>query len=110
MIKQQFRKFHRILAPIVFLPLFMTVITGVAYRLGRNWFGLSKEQAHILMVIHEGEFLGNQIKPFYVLLDGIAVIWMLITGIVISGLFTKKSKKEAKQNTESKVTLTKSEN
>ncbi|MEM1169365.1 MAG: PepSY domain-containing protein [Cyanobacteria bacterium P01_H01_bin.35] len=109
-IKQQFRIFHRILAPIVFLPLFMTVITGIAYRLGRNWFGLSKDQTHFLMVIHEGGFLGNQIKPFYVLLDGIALIWMLITGIIISDLFRKKIKKKPKQNTESKVILTESEN
>ncbi len=42
MMKQTFRKLHRIVAPIVFLPLFMTVITGVAYRLGRNWFGFVK--------------------------------------------------------------------
>ena len=110
MIKQQFRKFHRILAPIVFLPLFMTVITGVAYRLSRNWFGLSKDQTHFLMVIHEGGFLGDQIKPFYVLLDGIALIWMLITGIALSGLFIKKREKKPTENTESKVILTKSEN
>ena len=99
MIKQQFRKFHRILAPIVFLPLLMTVITGIAYRLSRNWFGLSKDQVHFLMVIHEGGFLGDQIKPFYVLLDGIALIWMLITGIVISGLFIKKREKKPTENT-----------
>ncbi|MGD1702681.1 PepSY domain-containing protein [Dapis sp. BLCC M229] len=109
-IKQQFRKFHRIVAPIVFLPLFLTVITGIAYRLSRNWFGLSKDQTHFLMVIHEGGFLGNQIKPFYVLLDGMALIWMLITGIVISGLFSKKGKNKPTENTESKAILTKSEN
>jgi len=105
--KQKFRKFHRIVAPIVFLPLFVTVITGVAYRLGRNWFGLSRDQAHILMVIHEAEYLGNEIKPFYVLLIGIALMWMLITGIGMSGFFTKKKPKGKK---DSKVVLTKSEN
>ena len=88
--KQALRKFHRIVAPIVFLPLFVTVITGVAYRLGRNWFGLSRDQAHILMAIHEAEYLGDNIKPFYVLLNGIGLMWMLVTGIVMSGVFTNK--------------------
>ncbi|MGB3513693.1 MAG: PepSY domain-containing protein [Microcoleaceae cyanobacterium] len=101
--KQTFRKFHRIVAPIVFLPLFVTVITGVAYRLGRNWFGLSKDQAHFLMVIHEAGYLGDDIKPFYVLLNGIGLMWMLVTGIVMSGLFTKN---KSKQDTDSKPNLT----
>ncbi len=105
MIKQKFRKLHRIVAPIVFLPLFVTVITGVAYRLGRNWFGLSKDQAHILMVIHEAEYLGEEIKPFYVLLNGIGLIWMLVTGIIMSGLFNKN---KPKQDTDSKPSVTKS--
>ncbi|NEP86635.1 MAG: PepSY domain-containing protein [Okeania sp. SIO2C2] len=105
MMKQTFRKLHRIIAPIVFLPLFVTVITGVAYRLGRNWFGLSRDQAHILMVIHEAEYLGEDIKPFYVLLNGIGLIWMLVTGIIMSGLFNKK---KPKQNTESNTTTVES--
>ncbi len=98
MIKQKFRQLHRVVAPIVFLPLFVTVITGVAYRLGRNWFGLSRDQAHILMAIHEAEYLGDEIKSFYVLLNGIGLIWMLVTGIVMSGLFRKN---KPKQNTKS---------
>jgi len=97
MIKQKFRQLHKIVAPIVFLPLFVTVITGVAYRLGRNWFGLSRDQAHILMVIHEGEYLGNEVKPFYVLLNGIALVWMLVTGIVMSGVFSKKKPQQNKE-------------
>jgi hypothetical protein len=94
MLKQKLRKFHKIVAPIVFLPLFVTVITGVAYRLGRNWFGLSRDQAHILMVIHEAEYLGEDIKPFYVLLNGIGLMWMLITGIIMSGIFNRKKSKQ----------------
>lgn len=103
--KKTFRKFHRIVAPFVFLPLFVTVITGVAYRLGRNWFGLSKDQAHFLMVIHEAEYLGDNIKPFYVLLNGIGLMWMLITGIIMSGLFNQK---KLKQDTGPKSTSTES--
>ena len=94
MIKSALRKFHKIAAPIVFLPLFVTVITGVGYRLGRAWFGLTKDQIHFLMVIHEGGYLGENIKPFYVLLNGIGLLWMLITGLMMSGIFTRKPPKQ----------------
>ena len=50
------------------------------------------------MAIHEAEYLGDEIKSFYVLLNGIGLIWMLVTGIVMSGLFRKN---KPKQNTKS---------
>lgn len=77
---RQFRKFHRTVAPFVLFPMFITVLTGVSYRLARNWFGLSREQAHFLMVIHEGEYFGQVLESVYVLLNGLGLLWMLITG------------------------------
>ncbi|MGF1521933.1 MAG: PepSY domain-containing protein [Leptolyngbyaceae cyanobacterium] len=68
------------MAPLVFLPLFVTVSTGVAYRLGKSWLGLTRDQVHFLMVIHEGEYLGHTLEPIYVLLNGLGLLWMLITG------------------------------
>ncbi|AOY80976.1 PepSY-associated TM helix domain-containing protein [Moorena producens JHB] len=92
------RKLHSTLAPIILLPFMITAITGIAYRLGRSWFGLSKDQAHFLMVIHEGRFLGDQLRPIYVLLNGLGLIFMLVTGIVMywksirkKGLFSSKA-------------------
>ncbi len=76
----QIRKCHRTLAPIVMLPLMMTVSTGVIYRLSKDWFGLSRDQVHFLMTIHEGEYLGHTLEPFYVLFNGLGVVWMLVTG------------------------------
>ncbi len=66
---------------------------------------LSRELAHILMVIHEAGYLGNEIKPFYVLLNGIGLIWMLVTGIMMSGLFNRKT---SHQKTNSKSTIAES--
>ncbi|ELR97151.1 hypothetical protein [Gloeocapsa sp. PCC 73106] len=77
---QVLRKWHRTIAPIVLLPLFLTVCTGVTYRLAKDWFGLSRDQVHFLMSIHEGEYLGHALEPFYVLLNGLGLLWMLITG------------------------------
>lgn len=78
--RQLVRKMHRTLAPIVLLPLFITVATGVIYRLSKDWFGLSRDQVHFLMTLHEGEYLGKTLEPFYVLLNGLGLLWMLATG------------------------------
>ena len=77
---QRVRQWHRTLAPIVLLPLVVTVTTGVSYRIAKNWFGLSRDQVHLLMSIHEGEYLGQTLEPLYVLLNGLGLLWMLFTG------------------------------
>ena len=77
---QHLRKWHRTLAPIVLLPLFVTVTTGVFYRVGKSWLGLSRDQVHLLMSIHEGEYLGQTLEPLYVLFNGLGLLWMLVTG------------------------------
>lgn len=85
------RKLHRTLAPIVLLPLLVTVTTGVIYRLSKDWFGLSRDQVHFLMTIHEGEYLGSTLEPFYVLLNGLGLLWMLATGGVMAFQHLRKS-------------------
>jgi len=46
------RELHRAIAPLVLLPLLVTVSTGVGYRLARDWFGADREQVHWLMTLH----------------------------------------------------------
>ena len=53
------RQFHKALAPWVFLPLFISSLTGVFYRVSKDLFGYSREQVHWLMSLHEGEWLGD---------------------------------------------------
>jgi hypothetical protein len=77
---RQIRKLHQTIAPLVILPLSLTILTGVTYRLAKSWFNLPREQVHWLMVIHEGEYLGQFLEPFYVLLNGLGALWMLGTG------------------------------
>jgi hypothetical protein len=81
--KRTFRQLHRTLAPIVILPFTITALTGMAYRIGRAWFGLPKDSVHFLMSIHEGEYLGDTLRPFYVLLNGLGLLFMLGTGIFV---------------------------
>jgi hypothetical protein len=78
------RRWHAGLAPVVVLPLLVTVSTGLAYRLLRDWGGLGRDQAHVLMVLHEGEWLnrwfGSSGETVYVLLNGLGLLWMLVSG------------------------------
>ncbi len=93
------RNLHRAIAPIIILPLMITILTGVSYRLGKSWFGLSRDQVHWLMVVHEGEYLGSWLEPVYVLLNGLGALFMLSTGIGIlwSTLRPKKSAAKAEK-------------
>jgi hypothetical protein len=93
------RKLHRQAASFIFIPLLLTALTGVAYRIGRSWFGLSDEfgefmmvihQGEILLTIHQGAYLGATFKPIYVLLVGVSLAIMLATGIQMSGIFRKR--------------------
>jgi len=78
------RRLHGALAPLVLMPLLLTVSTGMAYRLLRDWGGLGRDRAHILMVLHEGEWLRPLVGPggetLYVLLNGLGLLWMLVSG------------------------------
>jgi hypothetical protein len=79
----QIRRLHGAMAPLVLTPLLLTVTSGMAYRLLKDWCGLSRDQVHWLMVLHEGEWLGHAAEPFYVLLNGLGLLWMLSTGAVL---------------------------
>ena len=78
------RRVHASLAPLLLAPLLLTVISGVSYRLLRDWAGLDRDQAHLLMVLHEGEWLkrwfGANGETLYVLFNGLGLLWMLVSG------------------------------
>jgi hypothetical protein len=74
------RRWHGACAPLVLAPLLLTVTSGMGYRLLKDWAGLSRDQVHWLMVLHEGEWLGHAAEPVYVLLNGLGLLWMLASG------------------------------
>jgi len=77
------RRWHAAAAPIVLTPLLLTVCSGMAYRLLKDWGGLERDQVHWLMVLHEGEWLGPAGEPVYVLLNGLGLLWMLGSGVTL---------------------------
>jgi hypothetical protein len=79
------RRLHAWVAPLALAPLLITVLSGMGYRLLKDWGGLGRDQVHWLMVLHEGEWLGPRAEPFYVLLNGLGLLWMLGSGALLLG-------------------------
>ena len=94
------RQFHKILAPWIFLPLLISAITGLFYRISKDLLGYSRDEVHWLMSLHEGEWLGENGELIYVILNSLGLIWMLFTGLSMLSkkisFFKKVSKSDAK--------------
>lgn len=91
-----FRKYHRILAIILALPLLLTIVTGMAVTMVGEWglqFGVSRS---LLLRIHSGEIFG--FEAFYPILDGLGLLGLLVTGLTMTGLFRrgKRSRSETR--------------
>ncbi len=83
-------RFHRRLAVVTAIPFFVTVVTGVAYRLTQAWFGWTPDEAKWLMNLHQGTWLGQDARAYYVLCLGLAMLSLLATGLSLSGLFSRR--------------------
>jgi hypothetical protein len=84
------RRIHALFAPIFFLPVAVSAVTGIVYALGLSWFGMSQKQASLFLRIHQGSYLGPTLKAFYVLLVGLGLIVLLVTGIQMSGILRSR--------------------
>ena len=81
------RQFHKLLAPWLFLPLLISAVSGLFYRILKDLFGYTRDEVHWLMSLHEGEWRGDNGELIYVILNSLGLIWMLITGFQ---MFSKK--------------------
>ncbi len=59
------RQLNKSLAPWVFLPLFVSAVRGLFYRVSKDLLGYSRDDVHWLMSIHEGESLGENGELIY---------------------------------------------
>lgn len=92
--KRSVRKYHRIVAPIIALPLALTILTGMLTTVVQEWpinIGLTSS---LILSIHTGEIF--HLQAIYPILNGLGLIIMLVTGISMSGLLGKK-KREGQQ-------------
>lgn len=78
------RKLHRLFSPLLLLLLAASAVTGIAYRAGKKWFGMDGQTGQAVMEFHTGEWLGPAVAPFYVLLSGAGLLFILLTGLLLA--------------------------
>ena len=88
-LKARLRILHRKLSPWVLPLLLFSAITGLIYRMGRAWFGMSKETGGKVLHLHAGEWLGDNGSVFYSVATGAALVFLIFTGLWM--WFTSKS-------------------
>ncbi len=86
--KKAFRKYHRILATIIFLPITLTVLTGMAVTMGKEWPISTGISSRFLLKIHTGEIF--HLQAIYPILNGLGMLGLLVTGLSMSGLFGRR--------------------
>jgi len=85
------RPLHRRIAPWVFILLAVSATTGIAFRAGKQWFGIDKETGNLLLSIHTGEWAGTTFATVQVLAAGLGLLFLLWSG---AAMF-RKSKSRA---------------
>jgi hypothetical protein len=85
-INRTFRKYHRSIAIILSLPLLITVLTGVGYTIVGDWLQ-QRDLAEWLLQVHTLEIF--KLGKIFPVVNGIALIGLLVTGISMTGLFRK---------------------
>lgn len=84
------RLWHRILGGVLLVPLAATAASGVLYKLGREWFGFSEDTSRVLMVIHEGRWLGPELRPIYVCFLGVGLLTLGFFGLRLARFFARR--------------------
>jgi uncharacterized iron-regulated membrane protein len=77
--KLQLRQIHRALAPIMVLPLVLTLVTGSVYQM----FDLAGQDENVrwLLALHKGKFGILNLEIIYPFLNAIGLLGLAITGI-----------------------------
>ncbi|GAB4539782.1 MAG: hypothetical protein Tsb0014_30490 [Pleurocapsa sp.] len=73
------RSFHRLLAPIMIMPILLTLITGIIYQIGD--LGGFEEKVSWAIDWHKGDFGLIDFQKIYPFLNGIGLLFLAITGI-----------------------------
>ncbi|MGF1489275.1 MAG: PepSY domain-containing protein [Prochloraceae cyanobacterium] len=79
--KARLRQLHSSLAPIMVLPLLITLITGVGYQIadvtgnGRDFYWM--------ISVHTGQFGPIDLQKIYPFLNGAGLFTLMVTGITM---------------------------
>ncbi|WP_306297011.1 peptidase [Nostoc sp. C052] len=87
MMKNTFRKYHRLIATLFCLPLLFTALTGISVAIADTWLH-QEELAAFLITVHTFQiFKLDAVLP---VLNGLGLIGLVATGISLTGLFAKR--------------------
>jgi GGDEF domain-containing protein len=75
---------YKIIALVLVFPLGVCVGTGVAYRLGIDWLGMTSQQTAIFWSMHSGTPLTMILGVSYTLVTGFSLILLSIIGVETS--------------------------
>ncbi len=86
MMKNTFRKYHRMIATLFGVPLLFTALTSISASIADTWFHQA-ELASFLITVHTFQiFKLNAILPA---LNGLGLVGLASTGLSMVGLFSK---------------------
>jgi hypothetical protein len=90
---QYIRRFHRIVAPIMLLPLLLTAITGMVYQIG-DLAGKDREFKWLLGW-HKGHFGPLNLEVIYPFSNALGLFVLLFTGTSMWLNLRRTSKKQS---------------
>ncbi|MCC0175557.1 hypothetical protein I4641_01000 [Waterburya agarophytonicola K14] len=73
------RKWHRLLAPIMILPILLTVITGVIFQIGE--LGGFEDKLRWAIHWHKGDFGYIDFQKSFPFLNALGLLFLTFTGI-----------------------------
>lgn len=79
---------------ILAIPLAVCVETGVAYQLGKDWFGMSEQKTASFLSIHGGSSLGTFLGSLYTIITGLSLIALTIIGYQLVAKSTSQRRQE----------------
>ena len=85
--KRVLRKYHRLIAISICLPLGLTIVTGIGITIADQWLH-QEDLVGLLIKVHTLEILN--LEGIYPLLNGLGVIGLIVTGLSMTGLFSRR--------------------
>lgn len=90
------RQLHRSLAPIMILPILLTVITGVGFQIAE--LGGFTRQVYWLILWHKGDFGYISFEKSYPFLNAAGLLFLSITGISMWYRGRRPANSKSKEN------------
>jgi uncharacterized iron-regulated membrane protein len=79
--KARLRQLHFKVAPIMILPLLLTLFSGTLFQIAE--LTGQADQFHWLMDLHKGEFGSLNLEIIYPFLNGLGLLVLCVTGIMM---------------------------